>query len=133
VKFPLRILNQETYYDMLLYGGVSLACLAAAFHIYRRFGRRGWRLMAVVLLGVVLAGWQVFDLAILRYEGASVYGFGPVMSSSFGENDGLAWYGLRFENSGVWCHGLYERYWGNRYIAITVEINREATWFACGG
>lgn len=126
VKFPLRFILQESLFDILFYGVIALDCIITIVRIYRRFGKCVWHLMAVVFLCCVLSGWQVFDLAVLRYNGSQASGFGD-------DREGFQYYKFRFPNKDILCHTLYERYWGNKYIMITVEINREATWFACGG
>ena len=134
VKFPLRIDVRELFYDTLFYGFICFLCIAAAFRVFQRFGKFGYRLIAVVMLCALLSGWQIFDLYVVRTgRSPSVYGFGDTMSPNFTDYDGLAWYGLRFLNDDIMCHSLYEQYYGNYMIAITVEISRDATWFACGG
>lgn len=133
VKFPLRIDVRELFYDMVFYGTISLICVATAIQLYRQVGKSGYRLIAVVVLCCILSGWQIFDLYVLRTGSPSVYGFGNTMSRNFTDNDGLAWYGLRFPSDKIMCHSLYEQFYGNYMIAITVEIRRDATWFACGG
>jgi hypothetical protein len=134
VKFPLRIDLRELFYDTLFYGTISLICIDQAIQAYRRFGKVGYRLITVILLCSLLSGWQILDLYVLRTGSPpSVLGFGNLMSPNFTDNDGLAWYGLRFPNEDILCHSLFERYYGNYVIAITVEIRRDATWFACGG
>lgn len=134
VKFPLRIVLNELFYDALFYGAISLGCIATAIQIAQRVGKYGYRLIIVILLCSVLSGWQIFDLFILRTgRPPSVLVFGSVGSPNFSDQDGLAWYGLRFPNDNIMCHSLYERYFGNYLIAITLEIDRGATWFACGG
>lgn len=135
VKFPLRIFIGESLFDSLFYGPISLMCVVFAQRIYSRFGDNSHRLLLLLLLCSLLAGWQVFDLIGLRYESSSVHGFGPEMSTYFTEYDGLAWYNPRFQNNRHICDVgfIYERYYGNKTIAITVEIRRGATWFACGG
>lgn len=133
-EFPLRIDVRELFYDTLFYGAISLLCIAAAFRVFHRVGKVGYRLIAVIMLCALLSGWQIFDLYVVRTGSSpSVYGFGDTMSPNFTDYDGLAWYGLRFPNDDIMCHSLYEQYYGNDMIAITVEISRDATWFACGG
>jgi hypothetical protein len=133
IKFPLRFYMGKSLHNALFYGTISLACIAAAVRVSRRFGKRNSLLIAIILLCAVLSGWQIFDLLILRTGNPSVYGFGSSMSPNFADHDGVAWYGLRFPNEDIMCHSLSERYFGNYLIAITLKINREATWFACGG
>ncbi len=137
VRFPLRIDLREAFWDAVFYGTISLICIAIAIRVYRRFGKHGYRLIALALLCSLLSGWHIFDLYILRYGNLvnqpTVLGFGPNVSPSLAEYDGIAWYALRFKNDEIRCHFLYERYYGNYMLAITLEINRNATWFACGG
>jgi hypothetical protein len=133
VKFPLRFHTRYSLPDVLFYGTISLACMAAAIRVYRRFGKDNRRLFAVILLCVMLCGWQIFDLVVLRYEGSPAYSFAALSSPFEPPTEGWVWYNLRFRDSNIMCHSLYERVFGNYYFAITLEINREASWFACGG
>lgn len=133
VKFPLRIGIGELLYDLLFYGTISLICIATMIHVLKRAGKGAYRLIAIMLLCCLLSGWQVFDLYVLRMGRPAVYGFGNAMSPNFTDQDGVGLYVLRFPRDDILCHSLYERYYGNYEIAITVELNRDATWFACGG
>lgn len=134
VYFPVRIDLSELFYDALFYGTISLICMATAFHVYLRFRKHGRRLIAIMLLCSLLSGWQIVDLYVVRTGSPpSPWGFGHLWSRDYTDLDGLGWYRLRFPSDSVLCHTLYERYWGNHLIAITVEIKRNATWFACGG
>lgn len=133
VIFPLRIALPGLECDVIFNGSISLICAALAIRVYQRFGGRRYRLISVLLLCFMLSGWQVFDLLVLRTGSPGVWGFGPGMSQSFTDYDGLAWYELRFPNEEIMCNSLFEQYWGNQILAITVRINRDATWFACGG
>jgi hypothetical protein len=129
MKFPLRIALRESFFDALFYGTISLMCVAAAIYVYRRFSKTGLRLIAVILLCSFLSGWQIFDLVILRHETTFVF-FGFYESPDY---DGFAYYGLHFRNDDILCHVILERYFGNYLVAITLEINREASWYSCGG
>lgn len=133
VKFPLRIDLREAFWDAVFYGTISLICIATAIKVYRRFGKHGYRLIAVALLCSVLSGWQIVDMTILRYEGPPAYTFAGLANAFEPLHDGWAWYNLRFRNDDIMCHSLFERYIGNNFIAIAYDIDRNATWFACGG
>ena len=133
IKFPLRINQRESLLDTLFYGSIVIECLITAVRVYKRFGKRGHRLIAVILLCAMLSGWQIFDLDILRLEGPSAYAFSATSGIFEPLHDGWAWYNLRFPNPNIMCNALFEQYFGNNFIAITYEINRDATWFACGG
>jgi len=133
VKFPLRIKLREAFWDAMFYGTISLICVGAAVRIYRNYGKHGLRLIAVILLCIVLSMWQIVDMTILRLEGTPAYTFSGLAGIFEPIHDGWAWYGLRFPNDDIMCHSLFERYVGNNFIAIAYDINRNATWFACGG
>jgi hypothetical protein len=132
VKFPLRIDLRESFLDVVFYGTISLFCSITAIQVYRRFGKQGFRLIAVILLSVILSIWQIVDVAILRLEGSPAHSFAG--TNPFEPiHDGFAWYSLRFPRDDILCHSIFERYIGNGFIAIAYDINRDATWFACGG
>jgi hypothetical protein len=133
VKFPVRFGLPELTYTVFFYATISLICLAVAIHCFRRFRKRGYRLISVILLCAVLSEWQVFDLLALRTGRPAAWGFGPTLDHSLSDYEGLAYYGLRFPNKAILCNVVYERYFGNQVMAVTVEINRDASWFACGG
>jgi hypothetical protein len=133
VNFPLRIDLRESFCDALFYGIISLICIATAIRVYRRFGQEGLRLIAVILICSALSGWQIFDMVILRQEGSPAHTFASSSSPFEPLHEGWAWYNLRFPNDHIMCHSLFERYFGNHLIAITLEIKRDASWFACGG
>lgn len=133
VFYPLRIDLGEAFKDSLFYGSIALICVVAAFRVHRRYGKRGRRLIAVMLLCSVLAGWQIFDLVILRTGSATIVGFGKALSPALSEQDGLGWYVPRFPSPEILCHSMYERYYGNKFIAITLEIKRNEIWPVCGG
>jgi hypothetical protein len=133
VEFPLRIDLRESFADALYYGTISLICIATAIRVYRRFGKHGYRLIALTLLCSVLSGWQVVDMMILRLEGPPAYTFAGSADAFEPLHDGWAWYGLRFRRDDILCHSLFERYIGNNFIAIAYDIDRNATRFACGG
>jgi hypothetical protein len=131
VRFPLRIDLRESFYDTLFYGTISLICIVTAIRVYRRSSTHGLRLIVVILLCSVLSGWQIFDLVILRYEGSPAHVFASTSDAFEPLHHGWAWYNLRFPNHP--CQSLFESYFGNHLIAITLEIKRDATWFSCGG
>lgn len=133
VRFPVRIGLPEVTYNVILYTAISLICALLAVQVLRRFAARAYILAAALLLCILLAGWQIVDLLIVRIPGPAVFGFGPTMSEDFSSHDGMGWYMLRFPNKEIFCNSLYEQYWGNHVIAITVIIDRDATWFACSG
>ena len=133
VYFPLRIHQRESFLDALFYGSISLLCIAAAIRVYRRFGKRNRVLIIVILLCAVLSSWQIFDMTILRLEGTSVYTFAGSANILEPLHNGWAWYGLRFPSDQIMCHSVFERYIGNNFIAIAYDINRTASWSACGG
>jgi hypothetical protein len=131
VRFPVRVWLIETLDDILIFGILSLGCLYTALRVYRQRRWQSWRLMAVILLCAALSGWQVFDLAVLRLDSG-------IVSLSFGwgrdvpDYIGRGWYNPRFPNEDIYCHSIYEGYFGNGYIAITTDI-QHTTWYACGG
>lgn len=133
VFYPLRIDLGEAFKDSLFYGSIALICMVAALRVHHRYGKRGRRLIAVMLLCSVLSGWQIFDLVILRYEDSPAYSFAGYSTEFEPFTEGWIWYKLRFRSPEIMCHSLFERYYGNRFIAITLEIKRDATWLACGG
>jgi hypothetical protein len=133
VNFPLRIDLRESFWDAVFYGIISLICILTAIQVYRRFGKGGLRLIAVILLCSVLAGWQIFDMVVLRLSGSPAHSFASSSSPLEPLHDGWAWYNLRFPSDEIMCHSLVERYFGNHLIAITYEIKRDVSWFACGG
>ncbi len=134
VKFPLRIDLRESFLDALFYGSITLTGIATAVRVYRRFGEQGRRLIAVTLLCSVLSGWQIFDMVVLRQEISPAHSFASGSSPLEPLHNGWAWYNLRFPNPNIVCnYALFERYVGNHMIAIVYEINRDATWFSCGG
>lgn len=120
IYFPLRIALDELLLDIIFYGAIMLACILSAIRVYLRFPKRGRRLLAVILLCVLLSGWQVFDLTVLRYGNST-----PL--------PGFIYYTVRFPNKTIVCHNITERYVSNTFITIAYDINREASWFACGG
>lgn len=120
VYFPLRIALDELLLDTIFYGAIMLACIISAIHVYRRFRKRGRRLVGVILLCVLLSGWQAVDLAILRTGGWT------------GWMD-KAHYSPRFSDDEIVCHSISEKGVGNKLIAIAYEINRYDSWPACGG
>lgn len=104
VKFPLRFVIGESLFDIVFYGAIAVDCVVTVIRVYRRFGNRALRVISLILLCFVLSGWQVFDLAVLRYQGSPASGF----SSFFGKNEfeGMAWYNLRFRRDDIMCHSL---------------------------
>jgi hypothetical protein len=133
INFPLRIDLRESFYDALFYGTISLICIATTILVYRRFGKQGRYLIAVILLCSLLSGWQIFDLVILRYERPPSVSFAYASNTFEPFDHEWAWYGLRFRSPDIMCHSLYERYFGNHLISITLEIKRDVSWYACGG
>jgi hypothetical protein len=135
VKFPLRVVPGQSLYSALFYGTISLICLVVLKRIYKQSGHNRYSLLGILLLCSMLAGWQVTDLVVLRYDRASACCFGPLMSPDFTEYDGIAWYAPRFQEGKGNCeiNYTYERYYGSKWVAITLEINRKATWYPCGG
>jgi hypothetical protein len=131
VKHPLRFGIGELGDDGIFYGVIALICLVTAMHIHRLAGKQARRLIAVILLCAMFAGWQTFDLLILRDNG-SFGGFGSYWSSSLADYEGFAWYRPRFRDGSILCHMVFERYFGNDTASITLEINRDATWYSCG-
>ena len=133
VKFPLRILVREKFADALFYGAISLGCIALSVHLYRRFRKMASRLILITLLCSVLSGWQIFDLYYLRTSiGLLTWGSEGYFSFE-SEYQGLAFYGLRFSHQNGCAPGLEEFYWGRPELAITIKIDRNAIWYACGG
>ncbi|MCA0457186.1 MAG: hypothetical protein LCI00_24655 [Chloroflexi bacterium] len=133
VKFPLRIDLRESTLDGLFYGSISFGCLVMMVRVYWRFGNDAHRLMAIILLCALLSSWQVIDMMILREEGPSAHTYASSSNIFEPLHDGWAWYNLRFPDRNIMCHSLFEQYVGNHILAIAYNINREATWFACGG
>src|SRR5688572_27968772 len=77
VKHPLRFGIGELRDDGILYGVIALLCVAVAIRVYRRAGKYSCRLIAVILLCAIFAGWQPFDIFVLRLRTHSpAYGFG---------------------------------------------------------
>lgn len=120
IYFPLRIALDELLYDTIFYSAILLICIVSAIRIYLRFRKRSRQLVFVILLCVLLSGWQVFDLAILRTGHQS-----SLIANTY--------YELRFRNDAILCHELSERHIGNDVIAIAYDIDREASWPVCGG
>ena len=121
IYFPLRIALDELLLDTIFYGTIMLACIISAIHVYRRFRKRSRRLVVIILLCVFLSGWQVFDLNILR---------GAYLSPQMGNT---IYYSVRFTNDEIICHNYTEQYIGNDIIALVYDIDRNASWFRCGG
>ena len=120
IYFPLRTALDELLYDTIFYSVIMLICIISAIRVYLRFRKRGRRLVAIILLCVLLSGWQVFDLTVLRY------------GHSF-PLPGYIYYTVRFPDKTILCHNITERYVSNTFITVAYDINREASWFACGG
>jgi hypothetical protein len=133
VKFPLRIELSESFWDTVYYGTISLSCLITAIRVYRRYSKHSFRLIAVILLSCGLASWQIVDVAILRLEGSPAHTFASSANVFEPIHAGFAWYNPRFPSDDILCHSIFERYIGNNFIAIAYDIDRNATWFACGG
>jgi hypothetical protein len=133
VKFPLRIELRESFWDSVFYGTILLMCLVTAIKVYRRFGKQGYRLIAVALLCSGLSAWQMVDMMILRHERPYAFSYAGLGNAFEPRHDGWAFYHLRFRSSDILCHTLSERYIGNNFIAIAYDINRNASWGACGG
>jgi hypothetical protein len=110
VRFPLRFGIGE-----VIYGTLCVFCLAKIVQVLLLAGKSAYRLAALILLCALLSGWQVFDLHVLRT------GAPPSIQSN-----GIAFYEVRFpQHPQYQC--LFERYYGHRIIAITVETNRTTT------
>lgn len=120
IFFPLRIALDELLLDTIFYGVIMLACIISAIRIYLRFRRRSYRLVGIILLCILLSGWQVFDLAILRNGRQTTW----IYDTS---------YEPRFKNDEIRCHTISERYFGNDLIAIAYNINWQDSWGGCGG
>ncbi len=133
VKYPLRIDLHESFYDCLFYGTISLICIISAVQIFLRFRWRSRWLIALLLLCSLLSSWQIVDMAVLRIEGPSAHTYASLEDAFEPMHDGWAWYNLRYPSDRIMCHALFERYYGNNFIAIAYDIDRKATWFACGG
>ena len=138
VKYPLRIHVQQSIYSAVFYGLITLACLLTAIWVYRRWGKRCQHLILVIVLCSALSGWQVVDLLLLRTDWANMSGgFCPLDGSDeyCPPHYGFSWYDQRFVEQRSRCDTpmLLEWYFGNKDIAITVSIWRNATWFPCGG
>lgn len=132
LRFPIRITLPDLYDDILLYGSISLASFLTGVWIYRRTKWVYRRLLALIFLCGVLAGWQVVDLGVLRLQDDNGYCFCWMVSGNSESYIGGAWYVPRFKNPDILCHGIYERFIGNSYIAITTET-QHTPWYACGG
>lgn len=130
VRFPLRFVLTEVVWDSLFYGAISFLCFLLLIKFYRQ--TRRFSLMLATVCCILLSSWQIVDLVILR-EISPAYSLGNSLTLLDPFTEQWAWYNLRFRDDSILCHSLWERYYGNRVIAITVEIKRDATWFACGG
>lgn len=133
VRFPLRIDLREAFWDAVFYGTISLTCIATAIYIYRRFGKRIYRLIAVMLLCSILSGWQIIDMTILRYDRPFGYSFAGLANIFEPLHKGETYYSLHFPRDDIVCHILIERYIGNNFMAIVYSTDRYASWGACGG
>lgn len=133
IFFPLRIDQREAFLDSVFYGSISLACLATAFRVFQWYGKQSRWIVVIIVICSILSGWHVLDMAVLRYEGTPAYTFAGSANVFEPLHDGWAWYGLRFRNDEIVCHSLFERYIGNNFLAIAYDIDRFASWFACGG
>lgn len=131
VKFPLRIVLGESFWDTMFYGTIVLICIGTAIHVYRRFGRRSHRFIAVALFCSVLAAWQIVDITLWRYEIPSGFSYAGLANAFEPLHDGLAWYMPRFQRD--FCGRLHERYIGNNFIAIVYDIDRNLMPMGCGG
>ncbi len=136
VKFPIRVLIDEVLLDSLIWGAIVLGCVVVAVRTVRRFGKQVWRLVGVMVLCAGLAGWQVVDLVVLRERNLlHLYGCGmsDPADCQIPSYVGKAYYIMRFPNP-IICRDMFiERFIGNDTIAITTLINREGSWFSCGG
>lgn len=132
VRFPLRIVLGESFWDAMFYGTIVLICIGTALHVYRRFGRRSHRFVGVALFCSVLAGWQIVDMTLLRYERPS-NAYAGLANTFEPLHDGSAWYKARFQQDVSGCRNISERYIGNSFIAIVYDINRNAFRMGCGG
>jgi hypothetical protein len=134
VKFPLRIVLGESFWDAMFYGTIVLICIGTAIHVYRRFGRRSHRFVAVALLCSVLAAWQIVDMTLLRYESRTIPGTSGVNVNAFEPfRDGSLWYKRHPREGQGSCYGTLERFIGNNFIAIVYDIDRYAVRMGCLG
>ncbi len=136
VRYPIRIHVAQSIYSALFYGVIALGCLIASVRIYRR--KFSQSLTALVLLCVILSGWQVVDLLVLRARWSPIsLSFCPLDGSDATcvLYHGSGWYTQRFVEQRTDCETpmLVERYLGNQNIAIVVSSDRNATWYPCGG
>lgn len=133
VRFPLRIVIGEAFWDTLFYGLIVALCAGTAVHVYRRYGR-SYRLIGVALLCAGLAGWQIVDLTLLRYEQPDLHPAGAEVTLFAPLRHGWVYYNQRFAAQRGGCGGyILERYFGNTTIAIVYDTDRQALWMGCGG
>lgn len=128
VFFPIRIHIEPDFTrnyarwlsdDRVFYSALLLLCMIFACRVVLRFRKRSKLLVILALVCVLLPGWQVFDLAILRTDGATGW-----MNKVH--------YGPRFQDYP--CHTISEQYiTGNKLFAIAYNINRYDAWPGCGG
>lgn len=134
LRYPLRIDTGELDHDIQFYGAITLITGLCAFALFRRYRRSVGRLMIALLICALLSGWQVFDLMILHNGGPMVDRFWPDEElRELPLDQGWNWFNVRFKRGDVQCHTMWERYYGSRNFAITIEMDRNATWLACGG
>jgi hypothetical protein len=132
VRFPLRIVLGESFWDVVFYGTIMLISIGTAIHVYRRFGRHSHRFAAVALLCSVLAAWQIVDMTLLRNEiRTSRYSASRGIWGPF--HDGALWYERHPREGRGSCYQTRERYIGNNFIAIVYDIDRNAIRMGCFG
>lgn len=134
LRYPLRIETGEIDYDIQFYGAITLISGLCALTLARKYRHSASRLAIALFICALLSGWQVFDLMILR---AGFYGylFWPDGAGyDLPINQGISMFHARFSNEEPpICHGITEIYYGNSHFAITIEMNRYAAIYDCGG
>lgn len=63
---PMRFFPTETAFDIIFFSGLTLICFGIAIYIYTRYGTDAIWLIILIMICVILSGWQMFNLIRLR-------------------------------------------------------------------
>lgn len=135
LSYPIQIFLGESIAEVVFYGIIVIFCWIMMIWVWIRFRMRAILLIMLIIWCSTLAAWQVYDLGFARHprSPALTYCRVEICPDFKPFEEHWAWYHPTKQDSSIMCHSRFERYYGNQFIAITLEIRRDATWFACGG
>jgi hypothetical protein len=120
LRFPLRIMLEETLSDVLFYTALTLGFLLSMANVYRLSRWEFKRLLVIILFCASLSSWQIVELTLLRKM--EVLSILPYYAYINADTPHWVIYARPEQSDGVRCYGVWEEVLGNKYIAVAVRV-----------